>query len=146
MKTMKLDVQNHPDDPVQLKEIIVSLASEAEHRIEYLEEMIRLLKNEIFGRKSEKRSVVDSRQFLLFDNPETEDQSTDRQQPPISISFMRQLSCHRGAGPDAGKRQQFGFKLFPETCFRAFQRAICRSFAFDRRSDGRKIIITNICS
>jgi transposase len=85
IKTMKLDVQNLPDDPVQLKEIIVSLASEAEHRIEYLEEMIRLLKNEIFGRKSEKRSVVDSRQFLLFDedqddNPETGDQSTDRQQ------------------------------------------------------------------
>jgi transposase len=85
LKTMKLDVQNLPDDPVQLKEIIVSFASEAEHRIEYLEEMVRLLKNEIFGRKSEKGSVADSRQFLLFDenqddNAEAEDQSTDRQQ------------------------------------------------------------------
>jgi transposase len=85
MKTMKLDVQNLPDDPVQLKEIIVSLFNESQRRIDHLEEMIRLLKNEIFGRKSEKRSVADSRQFLLFDenqddNAEAEDRSTDRQQ------------------------------------------------------------------
>jgi hypothetical protein len=70
------------------KEIIVSLFNESsEHlcKIDHLEEMVQLLKNEIFGRKSEKRSVVDSRQFLLFDetrddSPEAEVQSPDRQQ------------------------------------------------------------------
>ena len=67
---MNLDVQNLPDDPVQLKKIIVSLLGEYQRRIEQLEEINRLLKNEIFGRKSEKKPVGDSRQFPLFDVPE----------------------------------------------------------------------------
>jgi len=70
---MNLDVQNLPEEPFRLKEIIVSLAiksEESQHRIDYLEEMVRLLKNEIFGRKSEKRPFDDSRQFPLFDEPQ----------------------------------------------------------------------------
>jgi transposase len=67
---MDLDVQDLPDDPAQLKKIIVLLFSEYQRRIDHLEEMNRLLKNEIFGRKSEKTSVADSRQFPLFDVPE----------------------------------------------------------------------------
>ncbi|MDD2605981.1 MAG: IS66 family transposase [Desulfobacterales bacterium] len=85
---MNLDVKSLPEDPAQLKEIIVSLFNESaeyRRRIDHLEEMVQLLKNEIFGRTSEKRSVVDSRQFLLFDEdqddkPQIKDQSTDRQQ------------------------------------------------------------------
>ncbi len=82
--TMNFDVQNLPDDPAQLKQIIVSLLNEYQRRIEHLEEVNRLLKNEIFGRKSEKRSVADSRQFSLFEESEEEpldaiDEPEDRQ-------------------------------------------------------------------
>ena len=64
---MDLDVQNLPENPFQLKEIIVSLYTESQREIGRLEEMVRLLKNEIFGRRSEKRPVADSHQFSLFD-------------------------------------------------------------------------------
>ena len=63
-------VQNLPDDPAQLKKIIVSLFEDSQRKIDHLEEMVRLLKNEIFGRRSDKRPVADSRQFSLFELPE----------------------------------------------------------------------------
>ena len=69
---MDLDVLNLPDDPVQLKKIIVSLFDDSQRKIDHLEEMIRLLKNEIFGRRSDKRPVADSRQFSLFELSEQE--------------------------------------------------------------------------
>jgi transposase len=84
---MNLDLRNLPDDPSQLKEIIVSIFSESQRRIDHLEEMVRLLKNEIFGRKSEKHPVADIRQFPLFDENQDDtadgqDQSPDSQ--PVS--------------------------------------------------------------
>jgi len=61
---MDVDVSSLPDDSAELKEIIISLAAsradleEKEHsyqsRIDYLQERIRLLQNELFGRKTEK--------------------------------------------------------------------------------------------
>ena len=61
---MQLDVQNLPDDPTELKHIIASF----QEKISHLEEYVRLLRNEIFGRKSEKRPVPeDDRQQRLFD-------------------------------------------------------------------------------
>jgi len=64
---MNLDAKNLPDDPNQLKEIIGQLVGKYQERIDYLEEYIRLLQNEIFGRKSEKHYQPDRNQILLFD-------------------------------------------------------------------------------
>jgi transposase len=70
---MNLDLSTLPDDTTALKELIISLASdhtrvqkEYKDRIGFLEELIRLLKNEIFGRKSEKRPTPESDQQQLY--------------------------------------------------------------------------------
>jgi transposase len=61
---MLVDGQNLPNDPIQLKQIITSF----QEKISHLEEQVRLLRNEIFGRKSEKRPAPeDDRQQRLFD-------------------------------------------------------------------------------
>jgi len=59
---MNLDVNKLPEDPSSLKAIIIS----DREKIQYLEEQVRLLKNEIFGRKSEKRPAPDDNQIYLF--------------------------------------------------------------------------------
>jgi len=64
---MLLDVDNLPDDPAALKQIIASF----QEKIGHLEEHVRLLRNEIFGRKSEKRPPPpDVQQGSLFDEAE----------------------------------------------------------------------------
>ena len=69
---MLLDAKNLPDDPTQLKQIIAALSSSYQEKISHLEEHVRLLRNEIFGRKSEKRPAVeDARQGRLFDEVDT---------------------------------------------------------------------------
>jgi transposase len=78
---MDVDVSSLPDDSAELKEIIISLAAsradleEKEHsyqsRIDYLQERIRLLQNELFGRKTEKLPKEDRHQLLLFNEVET---------------------------------------------------------------------------
>ena len=55
---------NLPDDTQSLKQIIFSL----QQQNDYLQEMVRLLKNELFGRKSETLPVVNPNQLQLF-NP-----------------------------------------------------------------------------
>jgi len=71
---MKLDISKLPDDVADLKAIVASLAAnqkdiEDKYRlqIDYLQEQIRLLKNELFGRKTEKLPVIDHHQLPLFD-------------------------------------------------------------------------------
>jgi hypothetical protein len=65
---MLVDVQNLPDDPAQLKQIISASSRCYQEQIHHLEELVRLLRNEIFGRKSEKRlPPEDDRQQRLFD-------------------------------------------------------------------------------
>ena len=51
-----------PEDAASLKQIIFSLQQQNDH----LQEMVRLLQNEIFGRKSEVRPVIDPNQLPLF--------------------------------------------------------------------------------
>lgn len=73
---MNLDLSTLPDDTTALKQLIFSLASshtEFQSRIDFLEERIRLLQNELFGRKSEKRPAPESdqRQLLLFNEAES---------------------------------------------------------------------------
>ena len=65
---MLLDVHSLPDDPAELKQIIATLSSSYQEKLHHLEEQVRLLRNEIFGRKSEKRlPPEDDRQQRLFD-------------------------------------------------------------------------------
>jgi hypothetical protein len=63
---MNLDLSSLPDNAIELKEILFSLFSawdenekKYQEKINYLEERIRLLQNEIFGRKTEK--LIDPR-------------------------------------------------------------------------------------
>jgi transposase len=64
---MNLDLSRLPDDAAALKEIIVFQQEKYEERIDYLEQMVRLLQKEIFGRKSEKHILPDQEQRQLFD-------------------------------------------------------------------------------
>jgi hypothetical protein len=59
---MSLESTNLPDDVQSLKQIIFSLQLQNDH----LQEMVRLLQNEIFGRKSEALPAVNSNQLPLF--------------------------------------------------------------------------------
>jgi len=74
---MELDISSLPDDVADLKDIVASLVAshkdlEDKYRlqIDYLQEQIRLLKNELFGRKTEKRSPADHHQLCLFNETE----------------------------------------------------------------------------
>ena len=67
---MNYELQNLPDDAISLKEIIVLQEEKFQERINYLEEMVRLLKNEIFGRKTEKIIFPDRLQRQLFESIE----------------------------------------------------------------------------
>ena len=70
---MNIELSNLPDDTSSLKEIIAIQQLEYkknQEKINYLEEMVRLLKNELFGRKSEVRREPDQNQLPLFAPPE----------------------------------------------------------------------------
>jgi transposase len=87
---MKVDLSKLPDDANIDKETIVSLVGDIEtsyhEKIHYLEEQIRVLKNELFGRKSEKRSAgPDDRQLPIFDSDLTDDQPSDNQKSEAKI-------------------------------------------------------------
>lgn len=73
---MFFDVINLPDNPAHLKEVITSLNAiciSSQEKIQFLEEQIRLLRNEIFGRSSEKRPVeANALQRSLFDETDSE--------------------------------------------------------------------------
>jgi transposase len=59
---MVLESNQLPDDAESLKQIITS----QQQQIDHLQEMVRLLQNEIFGRKSEVRPAIDPNQLPLF--------------------------------------------------------------------------------
>ena len=61
---MNLKVNNLPEDPAVLKQIVAELIGEykrSQEKIQHLEEYVRLLQKEIFGRKSEKQPPAGSR-------------------------------------------------------------------------------------
>jgi transposase len=81
---MDLDLKNLPDDASLSKETVISLVDEIEvkyqEKIHYLEEQLRLFKNELFGRSSEKRHEQPADQMRLFngdDDPSGEIQTSD---------------------------------------------------------------------
>ena len=59
---MFLELKQLPDDADSLREII----STQQHEIDHLKEMVRLLQNEIFGRKSESLPSIHPNQLPLF--------------------------------------------------------------------------------
>jgi transposase len=69
---MNFDSLKLPDDASELKELFITSCVEYEQKIEYLEEQIRLLQNEIFGRKSEKPFFPSRDQIPLFETPTVE--------------------------------------------------------------------------
>jgi len=77
---MDVDLKNLPDDASLPKDIVLSLVNELEvkyqEKIHYLEEQLRLFKNELFGRSSEKRHAPHPDQRPLFegDNEHVADQ------------------------------------------------------------------------
>lgn len=70
---MNVEFSKLPDDTSSLKEIITEQHLEyqkIQEQNHYLQEMVRLLKNELFGRKSEIRSQPSSNQLPIFAPPE----------------------------------------------------------------------------
>ncbi len=74
-----MNVSTLPDNTSALKELVGSLVdsytvleTKSQSRIDYLEERIRLLQNELFGRKTEKYQPPekDQLQLCLFDDPD----------------------------------------------------------------------------
>ena len=64
---MNFDPAELPDDAEKLKELLFISSEKYEQQIEYLEERIRLLQNEIFGRRTEKPFVNPLNQIPLFE-------------------------------------------------------------------------------
>jgi transposase len=103
---MDVDISSLPDDSAELKEIIISLAAsrtdleEKEHsyqsRIDYLQERIRLLQNELFGRKTEKLPKEDHHQLLLFNEVETAEAAVVL---PNEITIAQHTRRKRGRKP-----------------------------------------------
>lgn len=68
---MRLDPATLPENVEELKSLVVDLEDRYLSRIEYLEERVRLLTNELFGRSSEKRpQPEDPLQLHLFNEAE----------------------------------------------------------------------------
>jgi len=80
-----------PDDAASLKQIIFSLQQQNDH----LQEMVRLLQNEIFGRKSEVRPGIDLNQLQLFTPTET----VEPVQADESIAIKGHTRKKRGRKP-----------------------------------------------
>jgi transposase len=79
---MDVDLRNLPDDARLSKDVVISLVDGLEvkyqEKIHYLEEQLRLMKQELFGRSSEKRHEPNSDQMPLF-NQEDDSANNDPQ-------------------------------------------------------------------
>ncbi len=98
---MKPDLANLPDDADQLKEMVATFKLDLEksnEQIQYLEERIRLLQNELFGRKSEKRYPEDSRQLPIFEQDHG-DQGTSEAAGDDTIVVPSHKRSKRGRKP-----------------------------------------------
>lgn len=65
---MNADLSSLPDDTVISKQDVVELATQYQEKIQYLEDRIRLLQNELFGRKSEKSYPATDLQLPIFED------------------------------------------------------------------------------
>ena len=88
---MLSDQRQLPEETVSLKQIIAS----QQMQIDELQEMVRLLKNEIFGRKSETRPFIHPHQQQLF-NPTKEPEPVE---PDKTIAIKEHVRRRRGRKP-----------------------------------------------
>ena len=97
---MNVDLSGLSDDQSLSKKQVISLLNQLEEKfevqeekyqaqIDYLEEQNRLLRNELFGRKSEKRVAFDDTQMPLFTQPEAEPIAEEDPQPIDVSSHQR---------------------------------------------------------
>ena len=92
---MNIELSNLPDDTSSLKEIISAQQDEYrknQEKINYLEEMVRLLKNELFGRKSEVRREPDANQLPIF----TPEQAPPAPEPAEEVVIEAHTRKKRG--------------------------------------------------
>lgn len=82
---MRLDAEKLPNNVEELKSILIDLDESYLSRIEFLEERIRLLTKELFGRKSEKRpQESELRQLHLFNEPEVL-ATEEKKEEPVEV-------------------------------------------------------------
>jgi len=87
---MDVDLKSLPDDATLPKEVVVSLIETYQEKIHYLEEQLRLFKNEIFDRRSEKRHILSPDQIPLFEGPkEPKDPQSEEQSIVIATHSRR---------------------------------------------------------
>jgi hypothetical protein len=98
---MVLESNQLPDDAESLKQIITS----QQQQIDHLQEMVRLLQNEIFGRKSEVRPATDPNQLQLFTPPESNRPSSQTKPLPSKGMPARKRGVSRcpRTSPDGGR-------------------------------------------
>ena len=96
---MQIDPENLPDDAQKLKALIVSDQQRYQEKIFYLEERIRLLQNELFGRKSEKGFKQDDRQLPLFES-EPDKAAPDGENITIVVPAHQRKKSGRKPLPD----------------------------------------------
>lgn len=85
---MSIDIENLPENPQLLKEIVFSLVGtleEKEEENERYEEQIRYLLDKLYGRKSEKLTVEN--QLTFFDEAEESVESSPEEEKTVSISY-----------------------------------------------------------
>lgn len=95
---MDRDLSSLPDDALVSKQDIAELVITYQEKIDYLEERIRLLQNELFGRKSEKHHPVSDQQLPIFDQSD--------QSPEPSVDDAIVVAAH--------KRKKRGRKPLPD--------------------------------
>jgi transposase len=102
---MDVDLKKLPDDATLPKDVVLSLISEIEvkhnvlqvkyqEKIHYLEEQLRLFKNELFGRSSEKRHVPPPDQLPMFNGDD--DHGSEAQTADDSIVIGSHSRKKRG--------------------------------------------------
>jgi transposase len=103
---MNMDLSSLGDDRnISKKDVLLFLQNQQEKyqlRIDYLEEQLRLLRNELFGRKSEKPPRQDQDQIPLFGEPEQQKEADLPEQKEKTVD----VPAHR--------RKKGGRKPLPE--------------------------------
>ena len=110
---MNMDLSSLGDDRnISKKDVLLLLQNQQEYfqiqeekyqsRIDYLEEQLRLLRNELFGRKSEKPPRQDQDQIPLFGEPEQQKEADSSEQEEKTVD----IPAHR--------RKKGGRKPLPE--------------------------------
>jgi hypothetical protein len=115
---MKPDLANLSDDVRLSKNDIASLLElvekKYEEKIHYLEERIRLLQGELYGRKSEKRYPEDHRQLPIF-----EQDHAGQGVAEIAVDDTIVVPAHRRkARPQAATREPAACGGHPRPCRR----------------------------